>query len=76
MNKRQQEQADKKRLVFWKSMTMDEASAFAKKAKTSAAYLRQIAYGHRKASPEMCKRLEKLSSYEWSKETLRPDIYS
>jgi len=75
MNKKQEKQALNQRLVFWKSMTMAEANAFAKKCKTSGPYLRQIAYGHRKASPEMCLRLERLSGHEWTKEALRPDIY-
>lgn len=45
------------------------------KANTNLAYFRHIAYGHRRPSPEMCRRLEAASEYALSRVELRPDIY-
>jgi len=62
-------------LPFWKTMTMKDAERLAKRCKTSPAYLRQIAYGHRNASAQLALRIDRLTSGEWSKEMIRPDIY-
>lgn len=47
-------------LHYWmKQATPKQRTLLAKKAKTSVAYLRQLASGHRKASMEMALRIEK-----------------
>jgi plasmid maintenance system antidote protein VapI len=48
---------------------------FAKKLGTSVAYLSQLANGHRKASPEMARRMVKKSDQVLTLSGIRPDIW-
>ena len=68
-------QAAHLRVTFWKTMTMKEADVFAKSAGTNGAYLRQIAYGHKRPSPELAFILEEKSRGAWSKEILLPEYF-
>lgn len=52
----------------------DVFDVLAKRVKSSRAYISQLAHGHRKASPDMCKKLVKADA-RLTLERLRPDIY-
>lgn len=60
---------------FLECHSRQQLEAFCAKAGTNRAYFSQIAYGHRRPSPEMCRRLEAASGYALSRAELRPDIY-
>lgn len=53
-----------------------ERESLAKGARTSVAYLWQLAGGHRKASLELASRLQAASSGDLTIEGLRPDIHA
>jgi len=56
-------------LYYWmKDATPKQRIALAKKAKTSVAYLRQLASGFRKASMEMALRIEMATEQGMAKE--------
>lgn len=56
-------------LYEWmKEADAKQKSLLAKKAKTSVAYLRQLASGHRKASMEMALRIETATEQGMAKE--------
>jgi DNA-binding transcriptional regulator YdaS (Cro superfamily) len=63
-------------LTFYKSRNEAEVAAVCEKASTNLAYFRQIAYGHRRASPKLAQRLVKASNGELTLQALRPDIYA
>lgn len=52
----------------------DERERVAKKAGTSVGHLRQLAGGHRKASPELAERLQEASAGDLTIAGLRPDL--
>lgn len=65
-----------KQLRGWLRRTsIPDREKIAGKAGTSAAYLWQLAGGHRKASLEMAKRLEEATNHELTIQGLRPDIF-
>lgn len=47
----------------------------AKKAGTSPGYLYLIALGHKRAGPELARKIETASEGKVTKESLRPDIW-
>lgn len=51
----------------------ERAQKLADKCGTSVAYLKHLAYGHRKASPKLAKKIERYSSV--TRRRLRPDFY-
>ena len=54
----------------------EEREIFAKSVKSTVDYLLyQIGGGHRKASPQLARQIEKASGGKVQKHTLRPDIY-
>lgn len=56
-------------LHYWmKAADAKQKALLAKKAKTSVAYLRQLASGHRKASMEMALRIETATGQGMMKE--------
>lgn len=55
-------------------LTAGELEALAAKCKTSAAYLKQIAYGHRRCRESLAIMLEKESDRAVTCEQLRPDV--
>jgi transcriptional regulator with XRE-family HTH domain len=56
-------------LYYWmKAATPKQQALLAKKAKTSVAYLRQLAYGHRNASMDMALRIEQATEAGMAKE--------
>lgn len=52
----------------------ERAERLAKSCDTSVAYLKQIAYGHRKAGTRLTLQIEEHSSI--GRKTLRPDVYA
>ena len=62
--------------TYWDELDADGRRRWAKRAKTNIAYLSQIVYGHRRASPEMAKLLHKASDSAVPLEKLRPDIWA
>lgn len=52
----------------------DERERVAQKALTTVGHLRQLAGGHRKASPELAERLQEASSGDLTIAALRPDL--
>ena len=50
------------------------AHDLAKNIETSPAYLSQLAYGHRKASPRMAKKIEDATDGQVTVADLRPDL--
>lgn len=56
-------------LHYWmKAATPKQRTLLAKKAKTSVAYLRQLASGHRKASMDMALRIEQATEAGMAKD--------
>lgn len=53
----------------------DAAERLARGAGTNYAYLSQIAYGHRQASPKLAIKIEGVSEGIVSRVDLRPDIF-
>ncbi|ATX62785.1 MULTISPECIES: transcriptional regulator [Yersinia] len=63
-------------LLGWRKVSsVEEWQRLADLSCTSPGYLNLIAYGHRKASPALAKRIEVATSGAVTKEQLRPDIY-
>lgn len=62
-------------LRLWMAKTpSDVRETVAKAAGTSVGHLRQLAGGHRKASPELAERLQEASGGELTIAGLRPDL--
>lgn len=57
-----------------KTLTPKQYAALAGKAETSPGYLDQIAWGHRKPSPKLARKLT-AANRRLTLEDLRPDIY-
>lgn len=53
----------------------DAVKTLAGKAESSYAYLSQIAYGHRRPSPKLAKKLEELTDGEITRHELLPDVF-
>ncbi len=53
----------------------EERESLAKEARTSVAYLWQLAGGHRRASLKLAKKLQDASGGKLTIEGLRPDIF-
>lgn len=67
-------------LSFWKKMRSQKNSRtliedLARRCGTNMAYLSQIAYGHRRPSPQMALRIEKETGGQVRREELLPEIY-
>lgn len=60
---------------FIEPMSADEKAAFAERAKTSVAYLSQLANGHRKAGLKTVHAIEQASNGSVTGHDLRPDIF-
>lgn len=60
---------------YFQTHEREHLEAVAKAAGTNYAYFSQIAYGHRKASPALCQRLEQATELAVTRYDLRPDIY-
>jgi DNA-binding transcriptional regulator YdaS (Cro superfamily) len=68
-------------LSFWKKMRSQKNSRtliedLARRCGTNQAYLSQIAYGHRRPSPQMALRIEKETGGQVRREELLPEIYA
>lgn len=61
--------------TFYQTTDMEAVEAVCQAAGTNLAYFRQIAYGHRKASPHLALKLEQASGGVMRRHDLRPDIY-
>ncbi|MEW8178589.1 MAG: YdaS family helix-turn-helix protein [Candidatus Thiodiazotropha endolucinida] len=61
--------------AFIEPMSADEKAAFAERAKTSVAYLSQLANGHRKAGLKTVHAIEQASNGSVTGHDLRPDIF-
>lgn len=59
---------------YLNSLTVKEAESLAARCNTSFAYLKQIAYGHRRCREALAIRLEKESGKKITCEQLRPDV--
>lgn len=59
---------------YLKSLTKKQQEALAKRCDTSAAYLWQIAGGHRKAGESLAINIERETGGEIRCEDLRPDV--
>lgn len=53
----------------------DDFPRIAREADTSEGYLYQLAYGHRRASPGLCRKLESATKGRTTRGELRSDIY-
>ncbi len=60
---------------FWMSLTKKQRQELAEKAGTKASYLKLVALGHSRPSPELAKRLDTATAGLVPKEQMRPDIY-
>lgn len=63
-------------LTYWKNLDAKGRTRWAKRSGTNTAYLRQIVYGHRLASPELSKSIHEASDTEVPLAKIRPDIWS
>lgn len=61
-------------LDYLKSLTNEQQVAFAAQCQTSGGQLKQVAYGHRRASAALAINVERASGGEVRCEDLRPDI--
>ena len=61
-------------LDYLKSLTNEQQAAFAAQCQTSAGQLKQVAYGHRRASAALAINVERASDGVVRCEDLRPDI--
>ena len=61
-------------LQYIKPMTADQLESFAKRCGTSAGQLKQVAYGHRRASAGLAIEVDRHSGAVVTCEVLRPDI--
>ena len=61
--------------AWLKQAADEERDRVAKAAGTSVGYLYQIAGGHRKASPELCKKLQDATDGVLTVSMIRPDLY-
>lgn len=48
----------------------------ARTAKTTVGYLHQVAKGHRRAGPNLCRRIERATMCAITRAVLRPDLYA
>lgn len=60
---------------FWQNLSAEAKQSLAERCATSPPYLSQIAYGHRKASPDMARTIERETAGQVTRADLRPDIY-
>lgn len=61
---------------YMSALSIPDRAKFAAKVGTTVDYLmHQVGGGHRRASPELAKRIEKLTQGKVSRRDLRPDIY-
>jgi len=63
-------------LTFLKKVGKSGAEKVARDAGSNYVYFSQIAYGHRRPSPELARRLVDASGGELSLSELRPDLWS
>lgn len=56
------------------SMSISEREAFATKCDTTYAFLRNVAYGQRRAGESLCINIERESAGSVTCEELRPDV--
>lgn len=61
--------------TFYLNTPKDELERVVKAAGIKMAYFRQIAYGHRKPSPEVTHKLVRFSGGAMTVEKLRPDFF-
>lgn len=59
---------------FIKTLTAEEREAFASRCSTTYAFLRNVAYGHRRAGESLCINIERESSGAVTCEELRLDV--
>ena len=63
-------------ITFYKSNETRTIESVCERAGTNLAYFKQIAYGHRKPSPALARRLEQESEGAMTRRQLRPDIFA
>ncbi len=63
-------------LTFLKTAGKSEAERVAIAAGSNYVYFSQIAYGHRRASPDLARKLVKESGGQMTLAKLRPDLWS
>lgn len=61
-------------LEFIKPLTREELASFAARCKTSAGQIKQVAYGHRRASAALAIDIDRETGSSVTCEQLRPDI--
>lgn len=61
--------------TYLAKLNHEEKVSFAKQAKTSVAYLSQLAHGHRKAGLKSIHAVEKATDGQVTRYDLRPDIF-
>lgn len=62
-------------MKFLQTYGEDEAARVSEAAGSKLSYFKHLAYGHRKASPQLAQRLVKASGGRLTLTGLRPDIY-
>lgn len=60
---------------FWMSLTPKQRDELAEKVGSKSSYLKLVALGHNRPSPELAKRLDSETKGLVPKEQMRPDIY-
>ena len=62
-------------LEFYKALDPKQKVRLAKRLGTSVAYLSHVAHGHRRAGPDLAKRIERATKKSVTRKELRPDIW-
>lgn len=57
---------------YLKTLTKPESQAFAGRCSTTVGQLKQVAYGHRTANPQLCVLIESQTNKLVTRPTLRP----
>ena len=60
---------------YWKDLPAAEREPFATRCITSVGHLNNVAYGFRKAAPDLCVRIERESNAAVTRRELRPDAW-
>ncbi len=61
--------------TYWKSLSPLEKEALADKLKVTKTYLSDLFNNSKKASTALCKKIEKATDGQVTKNSLRPDVW-